>query len=178
MVSLKGKSDIENLLASQIWKSRKSSIIANNSLLRIRQKSLNCNTTKSVSKKFSSMYLKPIRTCKTIQKLEKLEKFDHFLTQPSKDLENQVSHKSETDSIVKNFSYQYKIPVFPMVEFGNKKKSPTLVPVFQVVSSAAQKNEIIKTAGRAKKEYGLRRERLLFFKDYMKVRERENLIQI
>ena len=178
MVTLQGKSDIENLLASQIWKSRKSSILANNFSLGIRRKSLNCKSTKSLSKKFSSVYLEPIRTCKTNQKLEKFLNYNHFSTQSSKDFENQVSPKIGADLIGTNLSYQYKIPVFPMVEFGKTKKNETIVPVFKLVSSTAQKDEVIKTAGRAKKEFGLRRERLLFFKDFTKLREREYLIQI
>lgn len=168
------KSDIEELLESQTWKTRKNLLNSNENLIKIRRKTLNPYSGNKPSKKIYDKDSKHSKTLKTIQNDEKLQNFDKNFPSYSENLKNQVSDFSETNSCTKSVSYQYQIPVFPMINFGNSKRNDHINPQFKLVSNEVDK-EVVKEvkiiAGRVKKGFRIRNEKFLFLNDFIRLRE-------
>ena len=168
------KSDIEELLESQTWKASKNLLGLNKKIIRIRRNTLNPYSEKQPSKKVYDKDSKHSKTLRASQNDEKLQNFDKIFPSSSENLKFQVADFSETNSCIKSVSYQYQIPVFPMIDFGNSKRNDRINPQFKLFSHKVDQ-EMVKDvkiiAGRIKKGFRIRNEKFLFLNDFIRLRE-------
>jgi hypothetical protein len=166
----KPKSDIEDLLEGQTWKTRKYSLSSKINLFKIRKTKLShCSSSKFEKNKLKQ----PPPPVEMLLNEESPDdrKAKNDLRSSKSLFQVPLTPGSEK---VKLLTQIFQVPAFPMSDFGNKKNMQNMDPKFKLLPAQAgfeELKEVKKSAGRVKKNSKFSSKRFLFLNDFLKIKE-------